>query len=166
MARELAPTDPPDELEREEISAIIQHFGGTENRATIYELIDAQLTVIHGRAQSLMQVAGVVVTVTGFSGRIIADTSPAAQNLIVSGLTLVAIAAAIALLFVMPIRWMTCYLHLPIEEWILVGIRRRRKKSRAIRISSAILVVGMILYVAAIAMMLLHPEAAELKKVR
>lgn len=113
-----------------------------------------------------MQLAGVVITVTGFSGRIIADTSSAAQNLIVFGLALVAAAACLALGFVMPIRWVSVYMHLPVEDWVLVTLRRRERKARAIRVATAVLVLGMIAYMSAIGMMLLHPEAAELKRVR
>jgi hypothetical protein len=160
---------PADAAETLEIDAIVQHFHNgveSDNRAAIYNLLDGQLSVIHGRAQSLMQIAGVVITVTGFSGRIIADTNALAQTLIVTGLAMVACAAAIALVFVMPIRWVSGYMHLPLRDWILVTLRRRHKKSRAIRISSAIMAIGMILYIVSIAIMLLNPQAAELKMVR
>ena len=156
----------PTRAEQREIEAIVRHFGGSEGRARIYDFIDGQLNVLHTRAQSLIQIAGVVITVTGFSGRIIADTSKSAQTLIVSGLALVSIAAGIALMFVMPIRWLSSYLHLPMEDWLLTALRRRRKKNRAFRVASIIIVVGMIFYVAAVAMMLLHPEVTELKQVR
>lgn len=165
--RDLLNTDlQPTPAEQREIEAIVRHFGGAEGRARIYDFIDGQLNVLHTRAQSLIQIAGVVITVTGFSGRIIADTSKSAQTLIVSGVALVSIAAAIALMFVMPIRWLSSYLHLPMEEWLLTALRRRRKKNRAFRVASIIIVAGMILYVSAVAMMLLHPEVTELKQVR
>lgn len=150
------------------MQAILSAFpGGTSgDRSAIYSLLDGQLTVLHSRAQSLMQLAGVVITVTGFSGRIIADTSTRAQLLIVLGLVLVAAAACLALGFVMPIRWISSYMHLPADQWVLATLRRRERKSRAIRIATGVLVLGMIFYISAIGMMLVHPEAAELKRVR
>jgi hypothetical protein len=158
----------PSPREEQEVAAILAGFPGQGegDRSAIYALLDGQLSVLHGRAQSLMQLAGVVITVTGFSGRIIADTNSAAQNLIVAGLAMVAAAASLALAFVMPIRWVSSYMHLPADKWVLATLRRRERKSRAIRVATGVLVLGMILYISAIGMMLVHPEAAELKMVR
>jgi hypothetical protein len=162
------PVAAPSAREEREVQAIINGFNGSSphDRSVIYTLLDGQLSVLHGRAQSLMQLAGVVITVTGFSGRIIADTNSAAQTLIVFGVIMVALAASLALGFVMPIRWVSTYMHLPVEEWVLVTLRRRERKSRAIRIATAVLVLGMIFYISAIAMMLMLPQAAELKRIR
>lgn len=159
---------PPSPSEEREVQAILSAFAGPtpKDRSLIYSLLDGQLSVLHGRAQSLMQLAGVVITVTGFSGRIIADTSRAAQSLIVFGVVFVAAAACLALGFVMPIRWVSTYMHLPPAEWVLVTLRRRERKSRAIRVATAVLVIGMAFYICAIAMMLVNPQAAELKRVR
>src|SRR5688572_12322657 len=84
-------TAPPTAVEEREVQAILDAFPSPlpHDRSTVYRLLDAQLTVLHARAQSLIQLAGVVITVTGFSGRIIADTNPAAQSLIVGGVVLV-----------------------------------------------------------------------------
>lgn len=156
---------PPTDAERVEIAAIIKCFGAAEH-LRLYQLVEGQLAVIHARAVSLMQLSGVVVTVTGFSGRIIADTNDTAQALIVSGVALVGLAAVVSLLFVMPIRWLTTAMHLETEAWLLWCLRRRAKKTRAFRIATGILVVGMVLYLTAIAIMLFNPEATELLKVR
>lgn len=158
--------EPPVPEESSEVQAILRHFSTPNGTGAVYQLLDAQLGVLHGRAQSLMQLSGVVITVTGFSGRIIADTSRAAQILVVSGVGLVALAAALALIFVSPIRWVSADLSLPVEDWVLVTLRRRNRKSRAIRGATMVLILGMTVYLIAIALMLLHPEAAELKRVR
>jgi len=158
---------PASARETEEISAILKTFSSPGERTQdIYGLLENQFIVVYSRAQSLIQVAGVVITVTGFSGRIIADTNVLAQALLIGGLSLVASAAAMTLLLVMPIRWMSMDLHLPLEEWLLMTIRRRQKKTRAFRMASIVAVVGMALYIAAIAIMLADPTAAELRRVR
>jgi hypothetical protein len=157
----------PSAEEKQEIHAILQYFrnaGG--GREAIYNLVDSQLTVLHGRAQSRLQMAGVVITVTGFSGRIIADTNKSAQALIIGGVALVALASIFTLAFVMPIRWLSGYLYLNDDDFLLLALRRRKKKHQAFKIASAILVFGMAMYVAAIAIMLYYPEATELTKVR
>lgn len=158
------PAGVPEEVR--EAEALLARLGGREEFLAVYQLLDAQLGTIHSRAQSLMQLAGVVITVTGFSGRIIADTSNVAQLFIVSGVALVAGAAGVALVFVTPVRWMSRDLHLPDHQWVVATLRRRNRKSRAVLAASALLVLGITLYMVAIALMLLHPEAAELKRVR
>lgn len=160
------PKTPANEKERAEIESMLHHFGGVDAAEKLYRILDSQLAVVHTRAQSLVQLVGVVITVTGFSGRIIADTNDTAQMLIITGLSLVLIAAMIALVFVMPIRWLTSYMDMDVEDWVLTALRRRRRKNIAYFIAIWVLIAGMILYVAAISIMLAHPEAAELNRVR
>lgn len=156
----------PNPEEEIEIDSIFKHFSPDGDPVPIYQIIDNQLNVMHNRSMSLIQLAGVVITVTGFSGRIIADTNLAAQLCIIIGVSLVLVAAAICLTFVMPIRWITSYMNLPPRIWLLTAIRRRKKKNRAFAIASAVLIVGMVFYITAISIMLLNPEAAELQLVR
>ncbi len=152
--------------EAREIDSIVAHFGGGEDRERIHALLNGQLSLVYGRATSLVQIASVVITVTGFSGRIIADTSRVAQVLVIGGVSTVSLAAASALFFVLPVRWITLSMHLPLRDWILTVIRRRDAKVRAIQFATGLLIIGMVLYIAAIALMLADPGAAELKRVR
>lgn len=161
----IAPMDPESDGERREIDAILEHFG-ERNRPGIYDVINSQLNVIHSRAQSVIGLASVVITVTGFSGRIIADTNLPAQVLIILGIILVGIGAALTMTRVMPVRWVTSYMDLPVREWILTALRRRAAKSRALRVALIYMTVGMIFYLTSIAIMLLFPEATELTRVR
>jgi hypothetical protein len=152
--------------EAREIEYLRSLFAPTGDSSRLYQLLDGQLAVLHQRAISLVQVAGVIITVTGFSGRIIADTNFLAQLLVVAGLSLVVLAAAIAIGYVMPVRWITSYLHLGPDRWLAIAIRRRNRKTRAFWIASVVLLAGITLYLGAIAMMLLDPTAAELRRVR
>lgn len=150
----------------EEVRSIMHHFQGADGMRQAHDLLHRQFSVIYSRAQSLLQLTGVVITVTGFSGRIIADTNPRAQALIIAGVATVGLGAAVALLFVMPLKWLTTYMHLKPEEWLLAALQRRERKSRAFRVASALVVAGMFLYLCAVALMLLNPEATELTRVR
>jgi hypothetical protein len=154
------------EAERTEIEHLCASFSNGEDLSPIYQLLDNQLSVLHTRALALVQLAGVIITVTGFSGRIIADTNVMAQFLLVLGLSLVVVAASIAIGFVMPVRWISTYLHLETEKWMAVAIRRRNRKTKAFRVASIILLFGMTFYIGSISIMLLDPEAAELQRVR
>ncbi|MBI1292230.1 hypothetical protein GC173_13470 [bacterium] len=165
------PVDPDDikpltDIERTEVEALKRGFSKGDDFSRIYQLLDGQLAVLHTRALALVQVAGVIITVTGFSGRIIADTNVTAQLLIVTGLSLVVLAAALAIGFVMPVRWISTYIHLDPEKWMAVAIRRRNRKTNAFWVASIILLFGMTFYIGSISIMLMNPQAAELKKVR
>jgi len=55
----------------------------------------------------------------------------------------------------MPIRWVTGYMHLPPRIWLLTALRRRDRKSRALRLAAWLVTVGMMFYLSSIAVMLL-----------
>jgi len=61
----------------EEARAILELVGGEISRAV--QIVQNQLDVLYTRAQVLTGLAGIVVTVTGFSGRLIASTNKPAN---------------------------------------------------------------------------------------
>lgn len=161
------PEDNPTAAEKSEIGAIREKMlRGADNLRDAHDLLNAQLNAIHLRATAIITITGVVVTVTGFSGRIIAGTSKLAQMLIVSGLGFCILAAAVTLLWVTPVRWITSYMHLSTEEWLLSAIRRRDRKTRAFRVATWLLIIGLTLYGLSIAQMLFFPHAHEVGIVR
>ncbi|MCB2154921.1 hypothetical protein KQI84_08535 [bacterium] len=140
-----------------EIECIRERILRADSYKDAYALINEQLNAIHMRATGVITIAGVVVTVTGFSGRTIAGTSLLAQILVVSGLLACVLAAAITMLYVTPVRWLTSYMHLDPEQWLLAAIRRRDKKTKAHRIAVIVLVIGLTLYGLSICQMLMFP---------
>ncbi|HEX9974516.1 MAG TPA: hypothetical protein VGD14_20780 [bacterium] len=121
------------------------------------ELLEKQLNTLHARAQVLMSLAGIVVTVTGFSGRLIAATSLISQILVISGLVTVLISAVWVFSRVMGIKWVTTGLTEDSAESLEKIIERRNRKTRAYSRGGVILCVGLVLYSIAFAMMLLNP---------
>lgn len=122
------------------------------------ELLENQLNTLHMRAQVLMSLAGIVITVTGFSGRLIASTSLASQILVISGLTMVLVSAVWVFTRVMGIRWVTAGLTKDQVDSLEKIIERRNKKTSAYSKGGIILCVGLFLYSIAFAMMLLNPN--------
>lgn len=132
-----------------------------EDPKAALEIVESQLNTLYARAQILLSLAGIVVTVTGFSGRLIAGSSPLAQYLLVAGL-LVSLGSAVWICFnVMPIRWVTGYLEGAPIVAIEAILRRRDQKTKAYRIGSRILCAGLTLYCISIALMLLNPIAIQ-----
>jgi hypothetical protein len=120
-------------------------------------VVERQFSTLHNRAQVLFSFCGIVITVTGFSGRLIAGTSDLAQSFIVAGLAVVVACAFYMFHSVMTLRWATQRLASNNEETMVRVIDRRNLKTTAYRRGGYVLFVGIILYGAAIAMMLLNP---------
>jgi len=116
-----------------------------------------QLDVIYTRAQVLLSLAGMVVTVTGFSGRLIAGSSPLAQVFLVAGLFVSLTSAIWVFLRVMRVRWVTVMVAEHPKTALEQALQRRDSKTRAYAIGGTILCIGLILYCIAIALMLLDP---------
>ena len=150
---------PPTMEEHVEVECIRERILRGDSYKDAYVLINEQLNAIHLRAAGVITIAGVVVTVTGFSGRTIAGTSLLAQILIIGGLLACVLASAITMLFVTPVRWLTSYMHMDPEQWLLAAIRRRNYKTKAYQFSVFVMVIGLTLYGLAICQMLLFPLA-------
>ncbi len=120
------------------------------------EILQNQLNTLYMRAQVLMSLAGVTLSITGFSGRAIAGANPVSQILVVLGLTVVLFSAIWIYVRVMSVKWITAEI-LPDTQAFLAGvIRRRNKKTFAYSVGGRILLVGLLIYCLAFAIMLLH----------
>jgi len=127
----------------------------SNNYLLAMELLERQLNVLHTRAQVLMSLAGIVLTITGFSGRFIAGTSLVAKILIVLGLATVLSSAIWIFLQVMRVKWLTGEIILNQGDSLENVIQRRTRKTKAYSIGGVIFCFGLFLYCAAFAMMLL-----------
>src|SRR5262245_31142740 len=88
-----------------EAARILTLTGGDPLRA--FEILERQMSVLVLRAQVMLSLSGIVITVTGFSGRAVAQTSALARGSISIGIFLVLAAAAVAIGGVLRLRWLT-----------------------------------------------------------
>lgn len=139
--------------EAEEARQILALCGGDALRA--FEMVQGQLSVLVLRTQVMLSLSGIVITVTGFSGRTIAETSAAARWSIVIGLFVVLSAAAVAVGGVLRLKWLTQALRADPVEAIRAGLEIRNRKSAFLQIALALFIAGFTLYCAAIAQLLL-----------
>ena len=146
----------PDTPSTTEAAAILGLVSG--DFAAAVRLVQQQFDVLYARAQSLIQLAGIVVTVTGFSGRLIAGTNTTAQVFIILGLATVVASACWMFLRVLKIRWVTSDLEGEAKASLSTMIDRRNQKTQAISVGGTILFVGLALYVVSITIMLANPE--------
>jgi hypothetical protein len=126
-----------------------------EDGPAIMAELGSQLTILASRAQTLLSLAGITITVTGFSGASIARTGKVAAALLVSGLVIVLIAAALSITGILQVRWTTQIPPCSLEDAIKSALEVRDAKTRNFSRSLTLLVFGLSLYVASIALMLL-----------
>ena len=141
----------------EEADRILALYG--DDLPAVMTMLERQFVVLHNRAQVLLTLCGIVISTTGFSGRIIAGTNALAQVLIVGGVALVLLSAAIVVWGVLHLRWLTMQVGADTRPWLLTSLVYRDKKTNAYRVGITVMLVGLTLYVGAIAVMLMYPHA-------
>jgi len=128
-----------------------------DDGAGIMAMLERQFTVLHNRAQVLLGLCGIILSATGFSGRIVAGTNRLAQALIVAGVIGVLAAAVLNGWGVLHVRWLTQQPGATLDEWLDVSLRYRDRKTAFYRAALAALLLGLACYVGAISVMLANP---------
>ncbi len=137
----------------QEATRILALAEGNGYRA--FEVIERQLSVLVLRTQVMLSLSGIVITVTGFSGRAIAQTSDLARISISAGILVVLAAAVVAITGVLRLHWLTQELGPDLLSTLVRGLAIRDAKSRSLRRSLLLFTVGVSLYCFAIAQLLL-----------
>jgi len=119
-----------------------------------FEMVQGQLGVLVLRTQVMLSLSGIVITVTGFSGKAIAQTSLLARVSIVSGLFIVLCAAAVAVGGVLRLKWLTQTLTDDPLATLVAGISMRDKKAKFLAIAQTLFIAGFALYCLAVAQLL------------
>jgi hypothetical protein len=119
------------------------------------ELLERQMNTLHARAQVLLSLASLTITISGFSGRAIAGSSMAAKLLIIAGLLLALLSAVFVFLRVMQLRWVTAETTEEPRAMLEQIITRRTMKTRAYRLGGRVLGLGLFFYALAFAIMLM-----------
>ena len=120
----MSQAEPGEEVPSTEVEAKrILALAGSPLRA--FELLERQLSAIVLRTQVLLSLSGIVITVTGFSGRAVAETSVIARASIAAGLVIVLLGAVVAFAGVLGLRWLTQSLSDDPQETLVRGLRLR-----------------------------------------
>jgi hypothetical protein len=138
---------------REEAELILQLAKGDTLKA--YEMVERQLAVLVLRTQVMLSLSGIVITVTGFSGRAVAQTNALARNSIATGIFVVLAAAAAAIWGVLRLNWLTQTIQTDPVAMLVRQIEIRDAKSRYLSAALLLFVIGFSLYCFAIAQLLL-----------
>jgi hypothetical protein len=137
----------------EEAQHLIELYGG--DAPNIMGRIEGQLAILASRAQTLLSLAGITITVTGFSGASIAKSGTAAAVLLVTGLVLVLVAAAHTMWEILRVRWSTTLRPCALAEAVDYALAMRDRKTLAYSRALVLLILGLTLYVSSVGMLLL-----------
>ncbi len=138
----------------EEIDRILKLTNSDTERA--FGLVERQLSVLVLRTQVMLSLSGIVITVTGFSGRAIAQTNELARTLVSAGILIVLAAAATAIGGVLRLKWLTQELGEDLRQTLDRMLQVRDEKSRFLSAALVLFIIGFSCYCIAIAQMLMH----------
>jgi hypothetical protein len=137
----------------EEVKRILSLAKGDPARA--FDIVERQFSVLVLRTQVMLSLSGIVITVTGFSGRTIAQTSVVARSLVAAGIIIVLAAAATAIGGVLRLRWLTQEVTDDLEVTLARMLELRDRKGRFLGAALTLFVIGFACYCFAIALMLM-----------
>jgi hypothetical protein len=146
---------------REEVDRIIAAYNG--DRFAIFNALESQFHTLQIRAQVVLGICGVLLTasVLMMTGKLIVagrEMPPqlffASRSLIVAGV-LDVLAGAVAVVGVLRIRWVTPPIS-DVRPWLTMRLGHRAHKTQALHFSITLLVMSMIAYQTAAAIMLVQ----------
>jgi hypothetical protein len=141
----LRPLTPAEEL------AFLKEIHGTPAIAEIFAGVRDSLTVLQTRSQMLLGLITICLTVTGFSGRQIAETGWLSRGSVLVGVLSVLVAAVILIAGPLQVRWVTQYRAETVDATLVTLIERRNRKTTQYQLAAVWLLVGLIGYVLSLA---------------
>lgn len=124
------------------------------------DAVSHQLNVLHGRAQVLVTLAGLAITVCGFSGVRIASSGLPAQIPLILGLAVILFSSYRVFTKVMRIHWLSHFMGLEPLDALTAAIGERNHRMREFVRCCRYFFIGAILYTGAIGHMLLFARSA------
>ncbi len=125
----------------EELS-YLREVHGDEN-AKLFSLLIGHFEVLQSRAQMLLSLIAICLTITGFSGPQIAASSVQARMLLAFGLSFVLLAALILVMGPLQLRWGTQRRADTVSLSLEALIERRNARTDRYHVASVVLVLGL-----------------------
>lgn len=139
----------------EELAYLKELYAGQSEK--ILAAITNAYDVLQARAQLLLSLVAVVLTITGFSGPTIAHSGRLSMICIAVGLGFVLVSAVLILAGPLQLRWATQWRSESLDESLVALLRRRNARTRKYHIAFALLVIGLSGYVGSVIAYLLKP---------
>lgn len=136
--------DPEEELQ------YLLEIHGEDNYSKVFDVLVKQFDVLQARAQLLLGLVTICLTITGFSGPRIAESSFFSKLSIVYGLIFVLASAVMILIGPLQLRWGTRRCADTIHDSLVLLIDRRNSRTSKYHLASAFLVIGLTGYVGSV----------------
>lgn len=132
---------------REELSYLQEIYGHGQNEKILGFLTDTYNT-LQARAQTLLSLVTIILTIAGFSGPAIAASGRVGQLGVSIGVMLVVVSAITTLGGVLQLRWTTQQREDTVENSFVALLERRNRRTRYYHAAFILLVAGLGVYVA------------------
>lgn len=128
----------------------LKQIYGSERSDKLIEILTNSFNVLQNRAQMLLSLITITLTITGFSGPRIAESSLVARISIAFGLAFVLISALILMAGPLRINWCTRSKSVDIDQTLVKLIVQRNTRTDRYHLASITLVIGLIGYVSSV----------------
>ncbi len=123
---------------------------GKENYSKVFDVLVKQFDVLQSRAQLLLGLVTIALTITGFSGPKIAASSTFSKVSIAYGLAFILVSAVLMLMGPLQLRWGTRRCKDTIRDSLVHLIIRRNQRTRKYHLASVFLIAGLTGYVGSV----------------
>lgn len=134
---------------REELANLRSFILSKENNLLFARLTDT-LNVLQNRAQMMLSLITITLTISGFSGPQIARSSTIASISIMAGITFVLLSAIVLLAGPLRLTWVTKIRYENDDQVLLRLIIMRNTRTKRFYLASVLLVIGLVSYVSSV----------------
>lgn len=145
-------------LSPEEELDFMKEIHGADDYARLFAAVKDSFALIQTRAQMLLGLATICLTITGFSGPRMAQSNAFSRFFIGFGLTFVLASVITIILGPLRLRWITMWRADSIDATLLENLKRRDTKTAFYRIATALLMIGLTGYVLSLIFYLITVE--------
>ncbi len=134
MLRKLSPVEELD---------FMKEIHGADDYAKLFAVVKDSFSLIQTRAQMLLGLATICMTITGFSGPRMAASNPYSRFLIGFGLSFVLASVIAIVVGPLRFRWITAWRAESMDQTLLENLKRRDSKTLFYRIATLLLLIGL-----------------------
>jgi hypothetical protein len=146
-------------LTPEEELDLLKEINGSGDYCKLFGVLRDAFSLLQTRAQMLLGLATICLTITGFSGPRMASSNVYSRFFIGFGLTFVLLSVMALVAGPLRLRWMTAWkMDGDIERTLLVHLRQRNLRTKFYKVAMLLLLVGLTGYLLSLIFYLLTVE--------
>ena len=130
-------------LTPEEELKFLKEIYGTNDSSKLFGALKDAFTLLQTRAQMLLGLATICLTITGFSGPRMAQSNVYSRFFIGFGLTFVLLSVMALVAGPLRLRWMTAWKAENVEQTIILYLHQRNLRTKFYRAGMVLLLIGL-----------------------